>query len=136
MQELAKYTLISFTILLLDALWIGTNYAMYDNAVKAVQNSALVVNYYAAFLAYVLVIFTSIYIAIPFTRVHIEKNDGVLVKFYKSFLYGGTVGLAVYGIYNCTSLAIYKGYSWKVAIYDTIWGTILNTLVVFIYTLL
>ena len=136
MEEIIKYCLISFIILFLDALWIGINYSMYANSVKAVQHSPMVVNYYAAFIAYVLVLFASIYIAIPFTKLHIEKNDGVLEKFYKSLLYGGTVGLAVNGIYNCTSLAIYSGYSWNVAIYDIIWGTTLHALAVFIYTLL
>lgn len=136
MDEMMKYTLVSIMIMCLDGLWIGSNYSMYANAVKAVQHSPMTVNYYAAFIAYVLVIFTSIYIAIPFTRLHIEKNDGIIQKFWKSFLYGGTVGLAVYGIYNSTSLAIYKDYQWSVAIYDTIWGTVLNTVSVFAYTLM
>ena len=135
-SELIKYGAVSMIILLLDAIWIGSNLGMYSGAVKAVQKSDMVVNYYYAFLAYVLVLFTSLYIAIPFTKLHLEKSDSIFDKFWKSFLYGGTVGLAVYGIYNTTCLAIYKDYSWSVALYDTIWGTTLNTLSVFIYTLM
>jgi uncharacterized membrane protein len=96
----------------------------------------MVVNYYYAFLAYVLVLFSSLYIAIPFTKLHLDKNDDIVQKLWKSLLYGGTVGLAIYGIYNTTCLAIYKDYNASVALYDTIWGTTLNTIVVFIYTLL
>jgi uncharacterized membrane protein len=136
LNEYTKYVIVGVVILILDFIWIGSNLSMYSNAVKAVQKSSMVVNYYYAFLAYVLVLFSSLYIAIPFTRLHLEKNDDIVQKLWKSFLYGGTVGLAIYGIYNTTCLAIYKDYSATVALYDTIWGTTLNTVVVFIYTLL
>lgn len=136
MKEIAKYILISIIILAFDGIWIASNYSMYSNSVLAIQHSPMVINYYAAVIAYALVIFTSLYIAIPFTKLHIEKNDGVPEKFYKSLMYGGTVGLAVHGIYNTTSMAIYKGYEARVAVMDTIWGTVLNTLIVFIYFLL
>jgi uncharacterized membrane protein len=136
LNEYTKYVIVGAVILILDFIWIGSNLSLYSNAVKAVQKSSMVVNYYYAFLAYVLVLFSSLYIAIPFTKLHLDKNDDIVQKLWKSLLYGGTVGLAIYGIYNTTCLAIYKDYNASVALYDTIWGTTLNTIVVFIYTLL
>lgn len=136
MKEITKYSTVAAIILLLDAVWIAGNYTMYKNAVHAVQRSDMVINYYATFIAYILVIFASIYIAIPFTKLHINKKDDMIEKMYKSFLYGGTVGLAVHGIYNCTSMAIYKNYSWRITLYDTIWGTFLHTVVVFAYLMM
>lgn len=136
LNEYAKYAIVSVFILLLDFAWIGTNLGMYSKSVKAVQKSVMVVNYYYAFVAYVLVLFASLYIAIPFTKLHLEKDDDIVQKLWKSFLYGGTVGLAIYGIYNTTCLALYKDYDASIAVYDTMWGTALNTLAVFIYTLL
>ena len=35
------------------------------------------------------------------------------------------LGIIIYGVYNTTSLAIYKKYTWKVATMDTLWGGIL-----------
>ena len=136
LNEYTKYAIISVVILLLDFVWIGSNLGMYSKAVKAVQKSDMVVNYYYAFVAYVIVLFSSLFIAIPFTKLHLDKNDDIVEKMWKSLLYGGTVGLAIYGIYNTTCLAIYKDYSASVAVYDTMWGIVLNTTVVFIYTLL
>jgi uncharacterized membrane protein len=135
-SELTKYVIVGVIILILDAIWIGSNFEMYSGAVKAVQKSEMVVNYYYVILAYVFVLFSSLYIAIPFTKLHLENSDSIWDKFFKSLLYGGTVGLAVNGVYNTTCLAIYKDYSWSIALYDIIWGTTLNTVVVFIYTLI
>ena len=136
MEEYIKYIIISFIILVLDGLWIYNNLKMYSNSVKAIQKSDLVVNYYYAIIAYILVLFACLYIAIPFTKSKLQKEDGFKNKLYKSFIYGGAVGFAIYGIYNFTCLSIYKDYSLNIAILDTAWGTLLNTLVVFIYTLL
>jgi uncharacterized membrane protein len=129
MKEIVKYAVVSAVILCLDILWIVSNMTMYSN-------SPMVVNNYAALIAYAFVIFSSIYIAIPFTKLHIEKNDGIVEKLYKSFLYGGTVGLAINGVYNCTSMAIYKNYELHIAVYDILWGTILQTIAVFTYVML
>lgn len=136
MEEYIKYIIISFVILVLDGIWIYNNLKMYSNSVKAIQKSDLVLNYYYTIIAYILVLFASLYIAIPFTKSYLQKDDNYKNKLYKSFIYGGAVGFAIYGIYNFTSLSIYKDYSLKIAILDTVWGTFLNTLVVFIYTLL
>jgi|694.fasta_scaffold00020_86 uncharacterized membrane protein len=134
--EITKYIVVSVLIVLLDVVWIGSNMSMYTDAVKAVQKSDIIVNYYYAFMAYFFVLFASLYIAIPFTKLHLEKSDTIWDKLLKSFLYGGTVGLAVNGLYNTTCLAIYKDYSASVALYDIIWATTLHTTCVFIYTLM
>jgi uncharacterized membrane protein len=47
----------------------------------------------------------------------------------KSIFNGALFGLIVYGVYDFTNLATIAKYSVKVAILDTIWGTILCTLV-------
>jgi uncharacterized membrane protein len=32
------------------------------------------------------------------------------------------LGLLIYGVYDTTSLAIYKKYKWNIALQDTLWG--------------
>lgn len=136
MEDFFKYIIVSIVLLVLDGIWIFSNMDMYSASVQAVQKSKLIVNYYYAFVAYIFVIFTSLYIAIPFTVMNLKKSDDVASRLYKSVIYGGAVGLAVYAVYNFTCLALYKDYSFAVAAVDTAWGTVLNSFVVFVYTLL
>lgn len=51
-------------------------------------------------------------------------------------MYGGAVGFSIYGIYNFTSLAIYKDFDSSIGIIDTLWGTTLYTLTTFVFLLL
>ena len=51
-----------------------------------------------------------------------------------AFFYGGLLGLAMYGVYNTTNLATISNWTWKVAIGDTLWGTLLTaTTAMFLY---
>ena len=136
MEEYWKYIIVSIVILALDAIWIFTNFKMYSQSVRAVQKSDLSVNTVAAFAAYAVVLFASLYVAIPFTKNYVRSGDTASEKLWKAFAYGGAVGFSVYAIYNFTSAAIYKNYEWSVALIDTVWGTVLNTLVVFIYLMM
>ena len=136
MEEYIKYLIIIAVILILDAIWISSNFKMYSDSVKAIQKSSMVVRYHYAIFTYIIVIFASLYIAIPFTMLHLNGKDSVLIKLYKSFLYGGAVGFVAYGIYNFTCISIYKDYELKIALLDTLWGIIINTTAVFVYTLL
>jgi uncharacterized membrane protein len=67
-----------------------------------------------------------------------KKGETISVenKLLKSFMYGGAVGFSIYGIYNFTSLAIYKDLDSSIGIMDTLWGTTLYTLTTFVFLLL
>ena len=136
MQEYLKYIIVAITILGLDFLWIFINLPLYTASVKAVQKTPLEVNYYAAIAAYAVIIFACLYISIPFTKVHVAKNIDMQQKIYYAFLYAGTVGFAIHAIYNLTSMAIYKNYTFNIALVDTVWGTFMNTFAVFVYLML
>lgn len=136
MTPLYKNIIICLIILLFDAIWIGFNIEMYREAVQWVQDSDMIVRPQYVILAYAMVLFATIYITIPFASHYIKDTDDNIDKLYKSFVYGGAVGFAIYGIYNLTSLSIYKNYYYLVAIKDTLWGTFLNTAIVFIYFML
>jgi len=133
MNKYINYFIISCILLLLDVTWIYSNYNLYVKSTDKIQNSPLIVNYKYALLAFIVVIFSVIHIAIPLTIVNLDIKDNYLNKLFKSLIYGGSVGFAIYGIYNLTSIAIYKNYDVKVLIFDTLWGTSLYTIVTFIY---
>lgn len=133
-----KYFIISIVIIFLDIAWISLNISTYSKEVLKVQKTSMNLRYEHAIIAYIIILFSILYIAIPFTQQNIKINSDKSVenKFLQSFMYGGAVGFSVFGIYNFTSLAIYKDLSLSVAITDTIWGTTLYTLSTFIYLLL
>jgi len=133
MNKYINYVIISCILLLLDVTWIYSNYNLYVKSTDKIQNSPLIINYKYALLAFIVVIFSVIHIAIPLTLVNLDIKDNYLNKLFKSLIYGGSVGFAIYGIYNLTSIAIYKNYDVNVLIFDTLWGTSLYTIITFIY---
>jgi len=137
MDIAVKYLIITVLLMTLDVAWISFNLTTYSGTIQKVQKSALNLRYEHAFIAYIIILFSILYVAIPFTTQNIKKGDSsVSDKLLKAFMYGGAVGFSIYGIYNFTSLAIYKDMSSFVGIMDTIWGTTLYTLVTFVYLLL
>ena len=42
-----------------------------------------------------------------------------------SFLYGGILGLCLYGVYNATNYATFTNYSIEYAVTDTMWGVLI-----------
>lgn len=122
----------------LDVAWILFNMTTYSNTIQKIQKSPMVVRNEHALIAYILILFSVIYVAIPFTTQNIKKGEDISIenKLLKAFMYGGAVGFSIYGIYNFTSLAIYKDMDSSVGIMDTLWGTTLYTLTTFAFLLL
>jgi uncharacterized membrane protein len=122
----------------LDLVWVSFNMNTYSNTILKVQKSELVPRFEHTIIAYILILFSVIYVAIPFTTQNIKKGEDISIenKLLKAFMYGGAVGFSIYGIYNFTSLAIYKDMDSSVGIMDTLWGTTLYTLTTFVFLLL
>jgi uncharacterized membrane protein len=126
--------------MVLDVAWITLNLSTYSSAIQKVQKSPMNLRNLRseyAFIAYIIIVFSVLYVAIPFTTQNMKKGeDDIATKLLKSFMYGGAVGFSIYGIYNFTSLAIYKDMDSSIGIIDTLWGTTLYTLTTFVFLLL
>ena len=135
-----KFFITSIVVLILDISWISLNIATYSNAIQKVQKSAANLRFEHTGIAYVIILFSILYVAIPFTIQNAKVNkidiSSIENKLLQSFICGGAVGFSIFGIYNFTSLAIYKDLDVSIAITDTIWGTTLYTLSTFVYLLL
>ena len=59
-----------------------------------------------------------------------NKNNNLLLL---CILYGGGLGLLLYGMFNTTNIAIFKNYSYFIALIDTLWGFIVFTLSSYIF---
>ena len=112
-------------LLILDITWISLSKNMYAGMVQAVQNSPMDVSFIFAIIAYILMILGFVYLVIP-----LLDSKNIL---FSSIRNGGLFGFVVYGIYNATNLAIFKKYKWWIGMIDTLWGTIVYTLVSYIY---
>jgi uncharacterized membrane protein len=106
---------------------------MYFASIKSIQGKEPSIKIHYAIVAYLIMIFSIIFIAIPFTLKNIEVGDTLVTKLYKSIIYGGSVGFVIYSIYNFTSLAMYDNYELKIGLMDTVWGTTLYSLLTFMY---
>jgi uncharacterized membrane protein len=133
-----KYFIICLVIIFLDIAWISLNFSTYTNSIQKIQKASLNLRYEHAIITYLIILFSIIYIAIPFTSQNIKNISDYTIenKLLQSFMYGGAVGFSIFGIYNFTSLAIYKDLDVSIAITDTIWGTTLYTITTFIFLLL
>lgn len=131
-----KYIIISVVLIFLDFMWISFNMTAYSNTILKIQKTELEPRLEHTLIAYIIIFFSVIYVAIPFTVQNIKKGEAIENKLLKSLMYGGAVGFSIYGIYNFTSLAIYKDMDTTVGIMDTLWGTTLYTLATFAFLLL
>lgn len=136
MNIIIKNLIVILLFIFLDYLWISFNIDMYNKNTIKIQGKLSNIKWkqiISIILVYILLIASIIYIAIPFTLNNIKKEDNIIDKIYKSIIYGGTIGLSIYGTYNLTSLIIYEKYSIEIAIIDTMWGLFLYTIITFIY---
>ena len=128
-----NYIIVIIFILIIDLIWLLLNSNNYKLLVLNVQKSDLIINPIGALLSYLTVILALFCFSIPIIKEKIKNNNNLL---YLSFIYGGGLGFLMYGIFNSTNLGIFKNYSPKIAIIDTLWGTILFTISVYLYFIL
>lgn len=105
--------LIFIILLLIDLIWLYLIKDKYAQQIVKIQNQEVVVNYYSALFVYVL-------LAIGLYYLSINKTD-IMTKVKLSALFG----LITYGVYDFTNGAIFKDWDFKLAIMDTMWGSIL-----------
>jgi uncharacterized membrane protein len=117
MLQVLLLTLIVF--LSLDFVFLYSMRSMFNKQIIAVQGSPVVFDMYAAILCYVALIFGIYYFIIR------EK---------KSILEAFLLGIIIYAVYETTTLALLKNWTYKTAIIDTTWGGVLfalTTLIVY-----
>ena len=107
------YSLIisSILLVLIDSVYLSMiGKPIFEKTVAAIQGSKLSVNMPPA-------IFTYILMAIILNYFIISANKPAFDAFI--------LGFCAYGIFDFTNLAIFKNYTLKTAIMDTLWGAIL-----------
>lgn len=108
-----------FTMLILDFTWLSISHKMYKEMVLRIQRyPSFEVNKIYTICAYIVMCAVIAFVMVP----NIYNTKSI-------FTNGTMIGFAIYGIFNLTNLAIFKDYSVRVAIIDTLWGTTLFSII-------
>jgi len=110
---------------LLDAPYLYLNKDLYLSATKAISGGRGFSNrYYSAILVYIALAIGITVLAVPNIRTS-SWNSLVL----DSLKWGGILGLAAYATFDFTAHFMFDDWTLRLAVQDTIWGTILCSLV-------
>jgi len=115
------YLLAAVLLVVLDSVYLNLVKQYYNYQIKSVQGSDMKINLSAAILCYVFLVFGINYFIIR------EK---------KSVLDAFLLGLTIYAVYELTSMALLKKWSWLTVIMDTTWGGILFALTTYLVYLI
>jgi len=114
--------LILAILLVLDAIYIGSQYFYLSKVYSSIQNSPLKINWVGGLLCYFFLTFVLYYFILS------KKN--ALSKTLDAFL----LGICIYGVYETTNYATLKKWPVRMLIVDTLWGGILFALTTIIYS--
>lgn len=104
------YLIGAIVLIVLDGIYLNIIKQHFIKQINAVQGSTIKVNFTAAILTYVFLIFGINYFII---RKRLPVTDAMLL------------GLVIYATYELTNMALLKNWSWTTVILDTSWGAIL-----------
>ena len=119
-----KFIIVSTLFLLFDYIWLQFFKNLWGEMVSKIQLTNMKVKIKYAVPAYILMTLSVIIFVLPNIR------DEYILK--DSIIYGGLLGLIIYGIFDFTNLTVFTNYSLNLAIIDILWGTALFTIVSYI----
>lgn len=131
---LVAYIVTSIALLTLDIIWLTVNRNTFGSLISSIQNKPVTMNIPVAALAYVAVLLSIFFIAVPLAQQAMEKKKLSVV--HASLVYGGGVGFLIYAIYHFTNMAAFSKYSWNAALRDMLWGTTLYSLNTWLFLVL
>jgi uncharacterized membrane protein len=117
MHPLLLIAITYFTALVIDIPYLWTRHAFHTAFFANVQKSPLRVRYIPAAIVYVLFATALVYVAIQPAK-----------SLREAAILGAVVGGIMYGFYDATNLATLRGWTWEMALVDTLWGATAGTL--------
>jgi uncharacterized membrane protein len=108
------------TILVLvaiDFLYLYSMKNIFDKQITEIQHSPLSIDFFAALLCYIALAFGIYYFIL-------REKKGILDAFL--------LGIVIYAVYETTTKALLKKWSYTIVLIDTLWGGILFALTTFV----
>jgi uncharacterized membrane protein len=105
MKTLTPYFKATAVLVLVDMFWLATAGIFGRAMMERIQGQPISFRYVSAII---------VYLALAYLLLETTSYQQAFLR-----------GLAVYGVYEFTNLAVFERYDWKFAIADTIWGGVL-----------
>lgn len=112
--------IITFSIifLILDLAWINFFKLIFNPMIEKIQGSKVEINYYGAILAYFVLIIS--YLTLAYNE---DRPD---------YFRGLILGLAIYGTYEFTNIAVFSKWHPKILIIDIMWGLFVSIMSLYV----
>lgn len=105
-----EYLFSAIIFVILDGIYLNLIKTYFNKQIKAVQGSDIKINYIAAAITYIFLIFGLNYF---------------IIQKHKSVKEAALLGLVIYAVYELTNLSLLKNWFILTVIMDTTWGAIL-----------
>lgn len=134
-MKLLTIIAIALVFAVMDGVWLGiVRKDFYAKEIGRVQGTPMTVRPWSAVVAYILMVvgvllIVNLLTSIPKSQSHQSQSA------MSSLLYGGLLGLVIYGIYNATNYATLKRYSLTYCVTDTLWGIVLMSITTYVAVL-
>jgi uncharacterized membrane protein len=116
-------------MLLFDSIWLGFNKHTYQKWLAPTQQH-IKIDYVAVIACYLVLFFVGfVMLCVPM----IKQDKSSSLPIWKAFRWAGLVGFVAYATFNLVNKAIFRDYPWTMVIVDTLWGTLVFTILGFIY---
>lgn len=113
---------------LIDAPYLYLNSTLYGNKVKQISGGkSITQRYYSALMVYIALAVGIVWLVLP--RITAVELGG---KLRESIIYGGIFGFASYATFDFTMHFMFQDWDIMVSIMDTLWGSVLCSIVAFI----
>ena len=116
-----KILISAIVFVFIDSIYLNLIKDYFSNQIRLIQGSHIKMNYLAAIICYIFLIFGINYFIIKPNR---SIQDAFLL------------GLVIYGVFETTNMALFSKWSWLTVLIDTLWGGILFALTTFIIRLI
>lgn len=115
---------------LFDFIYVSLIASKYNVMIRSIQKTSSNIYLPSAILSYIVLLITLIWVVFPYAQLRksIDKSR-LKTAFYSGLL----IGFAIYGVFNTTNVALFKDYSFALAILDTLWGSLLFFTICWLY---
>ena len=124
------YLLTIIIFIVVDAPYLYLNMDLYKKKTLDISNKGYTNRYYSAVMVYVALAFGLLVLVIP--RISTNKDTNVKQRIMDSIMYGGAFGLASYATFDFTMHFMFENWDLGVSIMDSVWGSILCSIVAFV----
>lgn len=117
----------------MDVIYLSILSNDYLTMLTKIQNGKKpLVNWSFAVMSYVVLAIALLSVVFPYAQELQGKGHSLWAAALRS---GLLIGFAIYGVYNTTVLSVFKDYSVRLALIDTLWGSIgfFTSALVFLY---